>query len=132
MTYKRTYNSDRSGYKPRSPVFLGGVVKWWRANCCMSDWDLQLSLDPNPPDWVDPPWYGTLGRSSTSAQGYAAMVWLNLAACRRNDCDPMGVLFHELGHVWLYANDLSTHSERLVNLLEAFFVKAFYFDRRSR
>ena len=122
---KPTYDPIKTYHRKIDKKELLRAIRWWKANLMMSDWRIDLRMGGRRFGWGD----GLTGEgcSNTHTCSFCSEIYIDVVRCGVQYC-PLCVLMHELAHIWLYANHISTHDEGMVNLLEGLFYKAYCLD----
>ena len=88
-------------YKTRSFVCLDKALRKMLNTLCLRDWQVTLTVGSAAPE----------GFASNDAEGggcclynidyLTADIWIDPFACKRVDSDPLWILGHEVGHIWI-------------------------------
>lgn len=73
---------------------------WWKRAMRMQDWDVQLFIQDDPPEWVGDTGELIIGQAKAWGAWKIAKVWVSVA--RSQEHGPLHTLFHELLHVQEY------------------------------
>lgn len=84
----------------------------------MRDWQVEFYFGDIPPRNLETQ-REKLGATYYNAQYLTATIWVNKEGCKRDDCDPLNVLLHEVAHVWMnYEDDEERQANVIALLLE--------------
>ena len=108
------------------------ALKWAQKLLQLSDWDIELEIQDEPPEWLNDVEVdeGTSGMTWPQPDECTAQMWVSPERCRNNDVTPLEAIYHECGHLLLtnaglHPRDHNVHWERVCNRVAAVLVEAY-------
>lgn len=100
-------------YKPRTHKFLESRLRKALNDLCMRDWEVNLITGEYVPNlFLDVCDNAASVKHDTST--LKADIWINFGLAKKNNQDPLNLLYHEVAHIWwAYCDD----EERQCNIL---------------
>ena len=105
-------------YRTRTHDYLLEVLRKCMNKLDMRDWDLDLSTEETPPkELVDDDCSNACALVKYYIETLTGIIWICLARCKKDDCDPVFVLKHELGHIFLELHNEEWRCNKMAELL---------------
>ena len=103
-------------YEYRTPKYLEGQLRKALNVLCLRDFEVTLEVGVIPPKGFED-CIGNCGAVIHDSDVLQAEIWINTAACKAEDRDPLHALMHEVGHIWLNDRNEEVQCNVLAGLL---------------
>ena len=105
-------------YKTRSHDYLDKVVRKCQNRLDMRDWQIELTTTVSPPDcFLNFDNSDATARILYYTETLTAFIWVSQERCRKDECDPVFALKHEIGHLFLELHNEEWRASKFATLI---------------
>lgn len=88
-------------YKKRTLTQMKRTMTKAIRDLCLRNWNIDFEYGDNRPKHVGPESDRNRGTAMIWKDELHALIWVNEGQCKEDNTDPLWVLKHELGHIWI-------------------------------